>query len=105
VEENPMTNKELIFNEGSSPLMNAEENLNFRRYQMYIYRTIFSLMDQNFQRENFIAKLQAFAGQIMFKTNGYFTCSVIESADYIRMAFYVTKHPMSRALYEIKYDC
>lgn len=99
-----MTNKEITYNEAKSPLMSAQENLNFRQFQLYIYRTVYAMIQQGFSRDNFVAKLRAFAGQLMFRTNNYYTCSVVESVDYIRISFYATQHPMSRALFEIKYD-
>lgn len=99
-----MTTRDLVYNEAKSPLMTTEENINFRQFQLFIYRTVYNLIQQGFSRANLIAKLKAFAGQIMIRSNNYYICDVVESADYIRITFWAAKHPMSRALYEITYD-
>lgn len=99
-----MTNKELIYNEAQSPMIGVEENLNFRRVQLYIYRTVYDLIKQDLSRENLIAKLKALAAQMMFKSNNYFTFEINETATDIEMEFFITKHQMSRALFKITYD-
>lgn len=99
-----MNNKEIIYNEGVSPLMTAQENIDFRRWQLYLYRTMYSIMEQGFSYENFVAKLRALANMVNTRSNGYYVCTVNESADAIRMEFYTPRHSMTRAQYEIRYD-
>lgn len=97
-------NKEIIYNEAVSPLMTTQENIDFRRWQLYIYRTIYDIMEQGFSYENFVAKIRAFVNFINAKTNGYYICTMNETASFISLEFYTPRHSISRAHYEIKYD-
>ena len=99
-----MTTKNIVYNETISPSMSHEEHMNFKQLQLYLYRTIYNMLQQGFSRDNLIAKLKSLAGQLMYRTNNYYICSVVDSVDYIRMSVYVSKHQMARALFEITYD-
>jgi len=99
-----MTNRDIAYTEAKSPLMTADENLNFRQFQLYIYRTVYNMMQMGFSRANFIEKLKILAGQLMSKSNEYYICNVVDMPDSITVTFYAKTHPMSKAVYEITYD-
>ena len=98
-----MTNKELKYFEANCP-STIDENLNFKKFQLHLYRLIYKLIQHGFSRYVLIEKLRELANCIIAQSKNYFYCNVIESVDYIRVAFYIVKYPTARALFEIKYD-
>ena len=99
-----MINRELKYNEGICPVMSQNENLDFRRWQLYVHKTIYELMQQGFMRDNFLMKLRQFVNFVNAKTNGFYRCTFMETADYIRVELYHFKHIASKAVFEIRYD-
>lgn len=99
-----MSHKEIIYNESTSPNMSVQENIDFRRWQLHLYRTLYTLMEQGFSYENFLEKIKSLANLVCAKSDGYYVCIVNETADNIQLIFFPRPHQMARTVFEIRYE-